>query len=275
MGTEQIIFSASIIVAFLSGIVALFAPCCITFLLPAYISQILRVRAKILLGTALFGLGIATVMLPIALGFREIVIFFSRFHTVTYVVGGLVMVFFGVWTLLGKKMHLPFSFSGKAGNKVDLGSLYGLGVISGITSACCAPVLAGALMLAGFSATLFKTIVVGFSYVAGIVFPLFIGALFWESNPLRPVRSFLAKPIFQVSRGNFISGVAFIGFGLLLAVLALAGKIAMPSGTGSAGAVMGRLVLEVGSFLKDYGSLEYVFLGALIAFTIVLVKKIV
>lgn len=274
MGTEQIIFSASIIVAFLSGIVALFAPCCITFLLPAYISQILRVRVKILLGTALFGLGIATVMLPIALGFREIVIFFGRFHTTTYVIGGLAMVFFGIWTLFGKKMRLPFSFSPKSGDKVGLGSLYGLGVISGVTSACCAPVLTGALMLAGFSATLLKTIAVGFAYVAGMVFPLFIGALFWESNPLKPLRSFLAKPIFRLSRGNFISGILFMLVGVSLAVLALLGKIAMPSGQGAFGALMNRLVFSVGSFLKNYTFLEYIFLGILIVFAVLLAKKI-
>lgn len=273
MDTQQILFGASIIVAFLSGIVALFAPCCITFLLPAYIGQILRVRTKILLGTIFFGLGIASIMVPIALGFREIVIFFSRFHTATYIVGGLLMVFLGVWTLLGKKMKLPFSFSEKAGERVDLGSLFGLGVVSGITSACCAPVLAGALMLAGFSVTLLKTIAVGFAYVAGMVFPLFVGALFWESNPLKPVRLFLAKPVGQVSRGNFISGVLFVVVGVLLSVLAAAGKIAMPSGQGTFGAIMGRLVLAVGSFLKNYGFLEYVFLGVLIILTLILVKK--
>lgn len=274
MATEQIIFGASIIVAFLSGIVALFAPCCITFLLPAYVGQILRIRTKILFGTIFFSLGIAVVMIPIALGFREIVMFFSRFHTATYVVGGLLMVFFGVWTLLGKKMHLPFSLSGKSGDKVDLSSLFGLGVVSGITSACCAPVLAGALMLAGFSATLLKTIAVGFAYVAGMVFPLFIGALFWESNPLRPLRSFLAKPIFQVSRGNFISGILFMLVGVSLSVLALLGKIAMPSGQGAFGALMNRLVFSVGSFLKNYTFLEYIFLGVLVVFIVLLAKKV-
>ncbi|MBI2626295.1 MAG: cytochrome c biogenesis protein CcdA [Candidatus Nealsonbacteria bacterium] len=275
MGTEQILFGASVIVAFLSGMVALFAPCCITFLLPAYIGQILRARVKILLGTVIFGLGIATVMLPIALGFRVLVNIFSEFHTTTYVIGGLMMIFFGIWTLLGKKINFPFAHSAKISNKIDKGSLYALGVFSGITSACCAPVLAGALMLAGFSATLFKTIIVGFSYVAGMVFPLLIGALLWESNPLMPLRSFLAKSIRPgISLGSLISGIAFIAFGLLLALLALVGKIAMPESGSRTGAVMGSIVIKIGGFLKNYGFIEYVFLVMLIAVVILLVRKL-
>lgn len=272
MGTEQVLFSASIIVAFLSGIVALFAPCCITFLLPAYIGQILRVRAKIVLGTLFFGLGIATVMLPIALGFRIIVSLFQDYHTATYVAGGLMMLFFGIWTLLGKEISLPFIPAARFSNKIELGSLYGLGIFGGLTSACCAPVLAGALILAGLSATLFKTIIVGFAYVAGIVSPLFIGALLWESNPLVPLRSFFAKPFSlrrlgvgkEILRGNLIAGIAFIALGTLLAVLALLGKIAMPEGAGRVGAVINLLILKVGRFLTPYPFLEYLFFGILV-----------
>ncbi|MBI2450649.1 MAG: hypothetical protein HYV47_03920 [Candidatus Nealsonbacteria bacterium] len=275
MGTEQVLFGASVIVAFLSGIVALFAPCCITFLLPAYIGQILRARVKILLGTVIFGLGIATIMLPIALGFRTLVNIFSEFHTATYVVGGLMMIFFGVWTLLGKKMNLPLNHSSRLSGKIDKGSLYTLGIFSGITSACCAPVLAGALMLAGFSATLLKTIAVGFSYVAGMVFPLFVGALLWESNPLMPVRSFLAKSIKpDIQLGNLISGIAFTAFGLLLAILALTGKIAMPEGGSRTGAAIGSIVIKIGGFLKNYGFVEYAFLAILIVVAILLVRKL-
>lgn len=282
MGTEQILFSASIIVAFLSGVIALFAPCCITFLLPAYLAQILRVRAKILLGTLIFGLGIATVMLPIALGFRVIVAVFQEFHTFTYVIGGLMMIFFGIWTFLGKEMNLPFARSPKVSNKIELGSLYGLGIFGGLTSACCAPVLVGALLLAGFSATLFKTIIVGFAYVAGIVFPLFIGALLWESNPLLPIRSLLARSVslkfFSVKKEfslrNFVSGLVFIAFGFVLATLALFDKIIMPEGTGRAGAIIGFMVLKIGSFLKNYYYLEYAFFGILLIFAILLARKV-
>lgn len=280
MGTEQILFSASIIVAFLSGVVALFAPCCITFLLPAYLGQILRVRAKIILGTLLFGLGVATVMLPVALGFRTIVALFQEYHIATYVAGGFLMMFFGVLTLLDKKLRLPFTPATRLSGKIELGSLYGLGIFGGLTSVCCAPVLAGALILAGISATLFKTIAVGFAYVAGIVFPLFIGALLFESNPLLPLRSFLLKPFSlrnfgiekEITRGNLISGFAFIGFGVLLAALALLDKIAMPENTGRAGAVINLLILKIGQFLKNHTFLEYIFFILLIIFIIFFVK---
>lgn len=281
MGTEQILFGASIIVAFLSGIIALFAPCCITFLLPSYLGQILRARAKILLGTLLFGLGIATVMLPVALGFRVIVTLFQEFHTVIYVIGGLMMVFFGVWTFLDKKINLRFVRSPKFSDKIEFSSLYGMGVFGGLTSVCCAPVLFGALILAGLSATFIKTIAVGFAYTAGIVFPLFLGALLWESNPLLPARSFLAKSATlkffairkEFSLGNLVAGLSFIIFGIAFAILALLNKIAMPSGTGRAGVIIGFAVLKVGSFIKNYPYLEYVFLILLIILTVFLIKR--
>lgn len=282
MGQEQILFSASMIVAFLSGVVALFAPCCITFLLPAYIGQIFRARAKILLGTIIFGLGIATIMLPIAIGFRALINIFQEFHTFTYIIGGILMVFFGLWTLAGKEIKMPFAVrSVKLSGTIELASLYSLGVFGGITSACCAPVLAGALVLAGLSATFFKTLAVGLSYIAGMVFPLFIGALLWESNPLEPFRSFFTKSVSlsllkirnRISLGNVISGAAFVIFGAVLAILALFGKIAMPESTGRVGAVAGWLVLRLGSFLKDYAYVEYIFFGILIIFFIFSIQK--
>lgn len=280
---EQILFNASMIVAFLSGMIALFAPCCITFLLPAYIGQIFRARATILLGTIFFGLGIATIMLPITLGFRALVTVFQEFHTITYVAGGLLMVFFGVWTIAGKEMKIPFFIkSPKLSGAVEMTSLYSLGVFGGITSACCAPVLMGAIVLAGLSATFFKTLMIGLSYTAGIVFPLFIGALLWESNPLEPLRAFFTKSVKvllpgirgNISLGNVISGAAFVLFGATLAILALFGKIAMPQSTGRAGAVAGWLVVKLGSFLKEYQYVEYVFFGILIILFIFLIKRV-
>ena len=59
---------ASLITAFIAGMAALFAPCCITVLLPSYLGSIFREKRKILLMTFVFFLGILTVFLPLGLG---------------------------------------------------------------------------------------------------------------------------------------------------------------------------------------------------------------
>ena len=52
------VMSVSLIAAFLAGVVALFAPCCITFLLPAYLGSVFKEKKRVMLMTLVFGAGI-------------------------------------------------------------------------------------------------------------------------------------------------------------------------------------------------------------------------
>ena len=88
----DIIFSASLIAAFLAGMVALFAPCCITVLLPAYLASVFREKRDILKMTLVFFAGIAAVLMPIALGAAWLASVFRDFHRELYVVGGLLLI---------------------------------------------------------------------------------------------------------------------------------------------------------------------------------------
>ena len=72
---ENVLFQTSLIAAFVAGMVALFAPCCITFLLPAYLGSVFKEKEKVILMTLVFGAGIFTVLLPAVLG----VAFISKF----------------------------------------------------------------------------------------------------------------------------------------------------------------------------------------------------
>jgi len=64
----EALVGTSLIAAFVAGVAALFAPCCITVLLPSYLGSIFREKYKIFFMTFIFFLGIATVFLPIGLG---------------------------------------------------------------------------------------------------------------------------------------------------------------------------------------------------------------
>lgn len=270
----EILFGASIIVSFIAGMLALFAPCCITFLLPVYLANIFRSKTKIFLSTLIFTLGIATVILPLSLGFKIILEIFFENHSVVYYIGSLLMILFGVLTLLKVDLfHFNFKIlsprlnttsSNNINQKVEFGSLYMLGVVSGISTACCAPVLAGAVVLAGISPQLFQTILVALSYTSGIVFPLFLGVWFLEKNKyLNSIKNFFDLNVGKYTLGNLISALLMIGAGVFIFVLNYKNKIGVGETSEFLNQSIGQLNLTLGNFLAKYQLLDFV-LGVLI-----------
>lgn len=179
----EIFFTASMIAAFLGGMVAFFAPCCITFLLPSYFAYTFKQKTAILKMTFVFMLGIAAILLPIGLGLAAFSQLFTEFHKEIFIFGGLFLLFLGVRALMGKGMGInikkPLNLS-----KHDTFSIFGLGLFSGFASSCCLPVLAGVLALSAISASLLQAFALGWAYVFGMVFPLLMAALFWDVKKL-------------------------------------------------------------------------------------------
>lgn len=215
----------SLLASFIAGGIALFAPCCVTFLLPAYFANVFKEKKRVLLMTFIYSLGIFTVMLPVVLGARVLTQLFLDLHDQTYIIGGLFLIFVGFLGLLGVKLPMPHIVSNRqAGDPL---STYLLGIIGGITSACCAPVLIGVLALTTLSPTLPLALLTGLFYVLGMVTPLYLTSLFIEkgnflANPI------LRRPIFgRVTLSNLVSFVMFVGLGLLLIFLSLTGRLSM------------------------------------------------
>src|SRR3989304_7623442 len=104
----DLLLSASIIAAFAAGIAALFAPCCITVLLPSYLASIFRERHKVFLMTFIFFLGILSVFLPIGLGVAALGKFFSQYHNAVFGTGAVFLIVLGLSILLGRHFSLPF-----------------------------------------------------------------------------------------------------------------------------------------------------------------------
>ena len=212
--------------------VALFAPCCITYLLPSYLANIFKEKDRVVWMTVVFGLGIATILVPTALGIRAIGQVFQQFHTQTYVVGGLFMILLGVMELTGKKITIPMiHLTIDLNRHHDPWSVYLLGVFAGITSSCCTPVLAGILTLSFLSPTFFWAGLAGLSYVFGMVVPLVVLALLlekinWSRIPL------LRKKTIHIGAKHILltdvfAGILFIVVGIIFSILALTGRITM------------------------------------------------
>ncbi|OGG29382.1 hypothetical protein A2973_02265 [Candidatus Gottesmanbacteria bacterium RIFCSPLOWO2_01_FULL_49_10] len=212
--------------------VALFAPCCITYLLPSYLANIFKEKDRVVWMTVVFGLGIATILVPTALGIRAIGQVFQQFHTQTYVVGGLFMILLGVMELTGKKITIPMiHLTIDLNRHHDPWSVYLLGVFAGITSSCCTPVLAGILTLSFLSPTFFWAGLAGLSYVFGMVVPLVVLALLLEKINWSRIPLFRKKTIGigtkQVLLTDVFAGILFIVVGIIFSILALTGRITM------------------------------------------------
>lgn len=110
---SSIFFGGSVVAAVVAGSIALFAPCCISVMLPAYFASSFQNRRLLVAMTFLFAAGVATVILPIAMGAQALRNVFITEHTPIYVTGGLLMLGFGAYTLLGGQMHLHHPRTGR------------------------------------------------------------------------------------------------------------------------------------------------------------------
>jgi cytochrome c-type biogenesis protein len=174
-----VLFGGTVLVSFLAGMVALFAPCCISVMLPAYFASSFATRRALVAMTFVFAGGLALVILPIALGAAALGSFVTSHHLIVYLAGGLMMVGLGLFMLVGGKLSLPMPGMRAQKGRGPLAVL-SLGAFSGLASSCCAPVLAGVAALAGVSGSYSAALTLGVAYVFGMVFPLFLIALLWD-----------------------------------------------------------------------------------------------
>jgi cytochrome c-type biogenesis protein len=232
----EVLFGTTLLASFLGGVVALLAPCCVSVMLPAYLSTGFRHRGGVVPATLVFGAGVATVILPIGLGATALSSLLMTGHLWIFSIGGALMITAGTATLAGWKPNLPMP-GARAAKEGSFGSAYVLGAFSGAASACCAPVLAGVAVLSGAAASFPVAMSIGAAYVGGMVAPLAVVALLWDKRHERATRLLTDRTVrFQIGRwrrsialGSAVSGVLMIAMGVLAVILALTGP-GMPSG---------------------------------------------
>jgi cytochrome c-type biogenesis protein len=232
---DPLLFGTSTVAAFLGGMIALAAPCCVTFLLPAYLASAFRARRALMAMTLIFGAGVATILLPITIGVAAMSRLLGQYHAEVFILGGLLLVLLGIWSLAGKNFALPMRPT-TLGDRPTAMSVFSLGVFSGAASSCCAPVLAGVLTLSAISSSLPQSMVLGLAYIAGMVLPLVVMAFLWErfnfSNSLivrgRPLTLGFGRARWRVHSTNLLAGVLFLGVGAFVIVSTFLGGLATP-----------------------------------------------
>ena len=277
------LYQISLVAAYIAGIVALFAPCCISYLFPAYLGNIFKERRQVLFMTLIYSLGILVVMMPIVLGAKALQSLFFELHDQTYIFGGIFMMLLAGLSFLGVKLpipHISLKQNGKQHN--DVLSTFTLGIFSGITSACCAPVLIGVVALSSLSPTFFQSLGVGAAYVFGMVTPLYLASL-WihKKNILQaPV---LKKIIGQIKIGqkdyyifvsNVVAALIFGVTGVLMLWLTSIGKLGMTVAESQVTKSINNIAFSISKTVNGAPGLDLVFTAVGMYLVYKFVKKV-
>lgn len=241
----------SVIAAFFAGAVALFSPCCIVFLLPAYLAAGVKNRRwRLLPLTLVFALGLATVLVPVTLGIGLLASALTRFHGPLYIGGGLLLLGLAVLSVLGRSWSLPsFVRAPDLEDRADTAAVYSLGVFSGIASSCCAPVLAGVMTLSALAGSPPGAFALGVAYVFGMTFPLFVMALVWDRLQLGDRRFLRARPV-ELRFGRLNLSTNSLNLAVAVAFAVMGGVVLYLGVTGETMAAPGAQ-LAVGRWVGD------------------------
>ncbi|HEX7104494.1 MAG TPA: cytochrome c biogenesis CcdA family protein [Acidothermaceae bacterium] len=255
---STLLTSGSLLAAFFAGSVALFAPCCIVFLAPAYMAVAVKNRRwRLLPLTFVFAGGLALVLVPITLGMSLVAATIANYHQLLYFLGGALMLALAAFSLVGRMWSLPSFLRAPDTGRGDTASFFALGVFSGIASSCCAPVLAGVMTLSALSGSPVGGLLLGLSYVFGMTVPLFVMALAWDRFRLgerrwlraRPVRVRVGRWTLFTNTVNIAVAVAFAAMGGFVIYLANAER--MTGGPGFQVAI-GRFLTRVFRQVDDW-----------------------
>ena len=229
MTGSALVYSSSLIAAFLGGVLALFAPCCVVSLMPTFVGVALRAgRLRLPITTAVFAAGVALVLLPVVLGIGALGSLFSAYHRAVYFAVSIALFAIGFAAIIGRGVTLPMPMlRWRASSHGGIGETFMLGLVSGVVSSCCAPVLAGVIALSALAASPAGALGLGLSYVFGMVFPLFIAALLWDRINVKDGfaknwRLSLAGE--SVPWTDLASGVIFVAMGALALFIAISGQ---------------------------------------------------
>lgn len=280
---QELLLSTTVLVAFIGGILALLAPCCASVMLPAFFASSFQRRTRLLSMTLVFAAGVATVILPIALGASAISRLLIERHALVFSIGGAVMIVVGVVMFSGWKFMLPMPSSRGRGG-AGIGSVYSLGAFSGAASACCAPVLIGIAAVSGAVASFPAAMAVGVAYVFGMVAPLTVIALLWDRRDWGSARALATRTV-NLRLGGFrrsillssaLSAGLMITMGVLTIALAVVGQSTAPDGwqvrmTATLGHAAAN-VQDALSFVPGWVSTLFVF-GALATLVALAVRR--
>lgn len=210
----------SLLVAFAAGLLALLSPCS-ALLLPAFFAYAFEAKRTVVARTAVFYLGLITVLVPLGIGSRLMIsLVYAHRHTTIAVAAGIIVTF-GVLSVLGIGFAIPgTSRLQQSSGRRSTGVLatYALGAVYGLAGFCAGPVLGAILTMAATTQRPIDAALVLAAYALGMVVPLLLLAIGWErlgdgGRHFLRGRGVTIGPI-ETHTTSIISGLLLIGVGV-------------------------------------------------------------
>ena len=168
-----------LLVAFAGGTLSLLSPCS-ALLLPAFFAYAFPSPTRLALRTAIFYLGLITLLVPAGLGAGAIGAVLLTERGPLTLLAGLTLIAIGIVQLLLGGFELPGASLRPAMSAESAASTFVLGLSYGLVGFCAGPILGAILTIAAGSGGVAPGAVLLAAYGAGMAFPLFLLALAWE-----------------------------------------------------------------------------------------------
>ncbi|MBI3034323.1 cytochrome c biogenesis protein CcdA [Candidatus Woesearchaeota archaeon] len=216
--------NVSFIIAFLAGILSIFSPCTVA-VLPSFIAYTFKEKREIAKMTGIFFLGFSASFIALGLLIAYLgkvsFVYFQNDSSLVIQVIGLILVFFGIMTFLGKGFTF-LNFGIKPRHDFPGTFLFGMLFAVG-WSACSGPVISGILSIAASFNDYTSAALLLFFYSLGIAIPLFVMAFAFDTYNLAENRLIRGKQFnfrmlgheFIIHTTTAISGLMLIGLGVL------------------------------------------------------------
>jgi cytochrome c-type biogenesis protein len=212
--------------AFLAGILSFLSPCTLP-ILPAYFAFTFQARKQnVVLMTVTFFLGLATTVTVLGASATALSLLLLQNLRYITILGGLLIIAFGVMSFLGKGFTGP-QFQSRPATTAVGSYLYGATFAIGWT-ACIGPILGAILtLLATQGLAVFQGGLLAFIYALGLGSPLILvstffsrfgqGSRFWRSLRGKGFSFMVAGKALSLHSTSMISGLLLIVMGVLLA----------------------------------------------------------
>jgi cytochrome c-type biogenesis protein len=245
--------------AFLAGMLSFLAPCTLP-LLPAYFAYTFQARGQnvTLMTVAFFG-GLATTLTLLGATATALSQSLNQYSRQIALVGGLIVIAFGVMSLLGKGFA-GVQLQGRPAATLVGSYLYGATFALG-WSTCIGPILGAILtLLATQGSSVAQGALLAFVYALGLGTPLIVvasffgrlgsGTRFWRLLQGRGWDLRLGRATFHLHTTGIVSGLLLIGMGYLLA----SGRLAELTQLGAT-SPLANWVIDTEDHLRDWFNL--------------------
>ncbi|MGE2690577.1 cytochrome c biogenesis CcdA family protein [Mycolicibacterium pulveris] len=203
--------------AFLGGLAALLSPCS-ALLLPSFFAYAFDRVQLLMRRTFVFWIGLCLVLMPMGAGLGVVGSAVTRYRTEVTLIGGLVLVGFGLMTLLGKGFQVPGIQ--RLTNRINVSStlsVLALGAVYALAGFCAGPLLGAVLTMSAMGADPVYGAVLMAVYALGMAAPLFLLARLWDRFRLSERTALRGRPVrlgpVQTHTTSLIAGLILIAIG--------------------------------------------------------------